>query len=143
MPANGFSVGKDVTVDLVIGGENVRFSLITGFMSSPEYAENTIEGLDGVTRHQTLPTCWKGSMDFERQGPEIDNYFAEKEAAYFQGFDLPSGTITETIQEPSGAVSQFRYEEAVLMLEDAGDKKGKDTIKQKVSFKASRRVKVV
>lgn len=143
MPVNGFTVGRDVTVDLVIGGENVRFSLITGFTSKPKYAENTIEGLDGLDRHLVEPAGWEGDMDFERQGPELDSYFARIEAAFFAGLDLPSGTITETIQEPNGSVSQFRYEMVVLMLESAGDKKGKETVKQKVAWKASRRVQVV
>lgn len=142
MPTNGFSVGKDVTVDLVIGGQNVRFSLITGFESAPEYSEPDVIGLDGITRYLVLPTGWKGKMDFERQGPQLDTYFAEREAAYFAGQDLPSGTITETIQEPDGGVSQFRYEGAVLMLEDAGSKKGLESVKQSVSWKASRRIQV-
>jgi len=42
----------------------------------------------------------------------------------------------------SGAVSQFRFEGVVLKLDDAGNWKGDSTVKQKLSFMASRRIKV-
>jgi hypothetical protein len=51
-------------------------------------------------------------------------------------------TITETIAEVSGAITQYRYLGALLKLDDAGDYAGDATVKQKVSFVCSRRVKV-
>ncbi|MFD2271836.1 hypothetical protein ACFS07_13390 [Undibacterium arcticum] len=51
-------------------------------------------------------------------------------------------TITETIQEVSGSISQYRYLQVLLTLEDAGNYKGDDSVHQKMRFVAARRVKV-
>ncbi|MFD2271412.1 hypothetical protein ACFS07_10430 [Undibacterium arcticum] len=40
-------------------------------------------------------------------------------------------TITETIQEVSGSISQYRYLQVLLTLEDAGNYKGDDSVHQK------------
>jgi hypothetical protein len=53
-----------------------------------------------------------------------------------------SGTITETIQEPGGGVSVYRYDAVVFKLKTLGDKKGNELIKGKMGFFAQRRIKV-
>jgi len=142
MPVNGFSVGRDVTLTIVSPSGPLNFSLITDFTSKPEQTEKKIKGLDGVTRHARFPDGWTGSFSIERQDSTVDDYFAALEANYYAGLNEQPCTITETITEASGAVSQFRYLNVLLKLDDAGDWSGDNTVKQKISFLASQRQKI-
>lgn len=142
MPVNGFNVGRDVSVDINTSTGPLNFGLITKFTAKQDITDKKVKGLDGITRHARFPDGWSGTFDVERQGPELDNFFAQAEDNYYAGVDEQGGTITETITEVSGAVSQFRFLGVLLKYDDAGDWSGDDTVKQKVSFVASRRVKV-
>lgn len=142
MPVNGFTVGKDVSLDIIGPQGPLRFNLITMFTAKPEITDQKVKGLDGITRHVRFPDGWAGSFDLERQDSTIDDYFAQLEANYYAGLNENPLTITETITEVNGSVSQYRFVGVLLKLDDAGDFKGDATVKQKVSFMASRRLKV-
>ncbi len=142
MPINNFSVGRDVSLDVVTPDGPLPFGLITKFTAKPDITDKKIKGIDGITRHVRFPDGWSGVFDVERQDSTLDDYFASLEANYYAGMNELSCTITETIQEVSGAVSQFRYVGVLLKLDDAGDWAGDETVKQKLSFVASRRLKV-
>jgi len=143
MPINSFNVGKDVSLDIVDPNQGViTFTLITGFAAKQRIKEDRISGLDGVIRPLILPDGWEGSLDIERSDSLVDDYFAAVEAAYYNGQSVQSATITETISEASGAVSQYRYTGVMLKFENAGDWKGESSVKLKVGFLASRRLKV-
>ena len=142
MPMNGFSVGRDVSLSIVTAAGPLRLSLITGFSAKPNTAETRVKGLDGITRYLRFPDGWAGSFDVERQDSTVDDYFAQLEANYFAGINEQPATITETITEPSGAVTQYRYIGVLLKLDDAGTYQGDATVKQKLSFVANRKLKL-
>jgi hypothetical protein len=83
-----------------------------------------------------------GTFDLERQDSKVYDYLAQLEANYYAGLNEQPVTITETITEVSGAVTQYRYLGVLLRLDDAGDKAGDSTVKQRLSFTAQRRIKV-
>lgn len=143
MPAQGYTIGKDVAVDIIGPNGPKRFAVRTGFDSKQETNSIRVKRADGLTDFLELPDGWSGSFDFERSGGEIDAYFAELEELYYHGEDWGSVTITETITERGGQVSQYRYTGVALKYSSAGTKAGGDTVKQKVDFMAQRRVKVV
>lgn len=142
MPANGYTVGRDLSLDLIGPSGPINFSQIVGFTSKPDITDKKIKGLDGITRHLRFPDGWSGSFEIERQDSTVDDYFSQIEANYYAGLNENAGTITETIQEVSGAITQYRYLQVLLTLEDAGNFKGDDSVHQKVRFVAARRVKV-
>lgn len=142
MPLNGFSVGRDVSLDIIGPAGPLRFNLVTGFNSKPDITDQKVKGLDGITRHVRFPDGWSGAFDVTRSDSTIDDYFAQIEANYYAGLNEQPCTITETITEVSGAVTQYRYLQVLLKLDDAGQWQGDQTVKQKVSFVAARRVKV-
>lgn len=142
MPVNNFTVGRDCTLTVVTASGPLNLNLITGFQSSPEMAEVKVKGLDGITRHARFFDGWRGSFDIERQDSTVDDYFAQLEANYYAGINEQPATLTETITETSGQVSQYRYLQVLLKLDDAGAKRGDQTVKQRLSFVASRRVKI-
>ncbi len=142
MPINGFSVGRDVTLNVITPGGPIPFGLVTKFSSKPVVSEAKVKGLDGVTRHVRFPDGWQGSFDCERQDSTLDDYFAQIEANYYAGLDEKPCTITETITETTGAITQYRYIGVLFKLDDAGEWEGDKTVKQRLSFVAEQRIKV-
>lgn len=142
MSLNGYSVGKDIALDIIGAQGPLRFSQIISFMSKPDTTDQKIKGLDGITRHLRFPDGWSGSFEIERQDSTVDDYFSQIEANYYAGLNEIPVTITETITEVNGSVSQYRYLQVILVLEDAGNFKGDASVHQKVRFMSARRVKV-
>lgn len=142
MSQSGYSIGRDTTVSVVLpDGTTLNFGKITGFDSKQSTSEQEIPGLDGVTDHLRFYKGWTGDFMAERRGSDLDAYFSQLEASYFAGRSEPYVTIQQTITEPNGQVSQFRFDNCVLKYDDAGSWAADKTVSQKVSFTASRRVK--
>jgi hypothetical protein len=135
-------VGRDVSLTIVTGSGPLNLNLITAFRSKPDMAEVKVKGLDGLTRHARFYDGWSGGFDVERQDSTVDDYFAQLEANYYQGISEQPATITETITEPNGAVTQYRYMQVLLKLDNAGEWKGDSTVKQQISFVAAQRRKI-
>ncbi|AYM76900.1 hypothetical protein D9M09_14655 [Janthinobacterium agaricidamnosum] len=142
MPLNGYSVGRDLSLDIIGPNGPINLNQIVGFTAKPDVTDKKIKGLDGITRHLRFPDGWSGSFDLERQNNVVDDYFSTLEANYYAGLNESPATITETIQEVDGSISQYRFLQVLLTLEDPGSFKGDDTVRQKVRFVAARRVKV-
>ncbi|WP_042298956.1 hypothetical protein [Paraburkholderia kururiensis] len=142
MSINNFSVGRDISLDIVTGSGPLQINLITGFQSNQESTEVKVKGLDGVTRFVRFFDGWKGKFEVERQDATLDQYFSQLEQNFYSGIGESAVTITETISEASGSVSQYRYLGVLLKFDDAGDWKGDATVKQVVSFVASRRIQI-
>lgn len=142
MPLNGFSIGRDVTLNIDTSTGTLSLSLITGFNSRQEVVKKKVKGLDGKTRPLKFPDGWAGRFEIEREDATLDKYIAQEEANYYAGEDNPNITITETITEADGSVSQFQYKGCTLTLSDAGDWKGDDTVKQTLEFEAIQRIQL-
>ena len=142
MSLNGYTVGRDIALDVIGAQGPLRFNQIISFMSKPDTTDQKIKGLDGITRHLRFPDGWSGSFEIERQDSTVDDYFTQIEANYYAGLNEIPVTVTETITEVNGSVSQYRYLQVILVLEDAGTYKGDASVHQKVRFMSARRVKV-
>lgn len=147
MPVNTgvglMSLGKDVSVDVVLpDGRHLNLGNVTGFDPKPITKELASSGIDGVPRHAVVPEGWTLTFDVDREGPNVDNWWAAFEVAYYSGNVLYNATILETIDEPDGSISQWRYVGCALKLDDAGARKSDNYIKMKVTGKASHRIKV-
>lgn len=140
-----FNVGRDWTVDVfdpLLGGVQ-SFRIITGFTKTQNTTRIQSRGLDGTTRIRDLRDTWEGTITFDRADPVLDNYFAAREEADFNNVDLPPVSITETIREDGGGLSQFRYEGVAMTLATGGDARGDSKIEMTVNWVATRRRKVI
>ena len=137
-----FSTGRDVTLTIVTPTGPLNLNLITGFHATPDTGEVKVKGLDGITRHAMFPDGWRGGFDVERADSTLDVYFGQLESQYYAGQATAYSTITETISEPNGSVTQWRYINVLLRLDDAGSYMGDQTVKQKMSFVSSRRIQI-
>lgn len=141
MPSNNFSLGRDVTIQIATPTGVLNLPpTTTGFESKPQYNKLKSIGLDGVNRGASIPTGWDGTISIDRSNNVVDAYFAQIEAAYYAGQNLQYCTITETIRETNGAVSQYRYTGVCLSFDEAGNKTGDNKIEQKIGFFASQRL---
>lgn len=144
MPINSQSIGKDVSIDIYTsrGSLNIPAAAITSFTSQPQTSSASSKGLDGETRNAVFPDGWQGTIEVDRMSGVLDSHWADYEADYHNGVNLQPGTITETIREPDGSISQYRYTKVVLNFTNAGGKQANQFVKQTLSFMASRRLKV-
>lgn len=105
----GFSLGRDISLDIVDPNQGLlRFPIRTGWDVKANYHEINSVGLDAVPRHEDVPAGWTGSLDLDRADNTVDSYFAQMEANFYAGQRQPRVTITETIQERDGSISQYR-----------------------------------
>ena len=139
MPLNGFNTGRDVTLTLTLPNGTVSTASVTKFSSKPVTKKSRIVPLSGKVTNLVFPIGWEGSFMFDRNTPQLDNFWAAFEQAFNAGGAIPSGYLTETINETDGTVSQYRYTGVQIILDDAGTWEGDDTVKQSLDFVASTR----
>jgi len=143
MPSANYSVGRDVTVVIILpDGTQLRLDKVTSFTAKPEMSKSTVKGLDGVT--DTIPHRdggWTGSIKTERRSATLDAYFATLEANYRAGISEGYSTIQQTIAEPDGSVSQWRFERVTFEFGEAGTWESDKTVSQSVNFTSHGRIK--
>lgn len=142
MPVNQFSVGRDVSLTVVTSYGPLKFAGLTDFMADPMTTDLKSKAIDGTPRFGFIPDGWKGSFKLDRIDPTVDSWWAQVEADYYAGKNIPTATIAEIITEADGSVSEYRYTGVVLRLEKAGDWGGDKKVEQSVVFEAAKRVKV-
>lgn len=144
MPMNNFSIGRDVTLDIAgQDGKIVSFNLITQFDAKQLTGKVTIHGMDGSVRFLEIPEGWDGTISVTRGDRSLDDFIATLEENYYAGKNVLGSSITETINEPNGGISQWRYEGVMFKLDDAGSWKGNGDVAQKLSWCAGRKRRVV
>lgn len=143
MAMNNFNTGRDLSLNIIgYDGAIHSFPLQTGFDAKQATNNVKIKGLDGVVRFLDIPDGWSGTLSVERQDSTIDDYFVGLEAAYYGGQNIQASYITETISNPDGSTSQYRFTGVMLRLDDAGNWMGDKNVPMKMSWVASRRLKV-
>lgn len=138
----GYNTGKDVAIDINGPYGPVRIPKIMSFDSKPKTTSQEITPLNGLTDELLIPKGWTGTIEAERVDGTLDDWWAQFESDYFNGINQVPATITETISNPDGSLSVYRYTHVILKFEDAGKKEGDKTIRQSMSFTSRRRLKV-
>ena len=140
---NSFNVGRDTNVTIVTPAGVLALGLVTTFHASQEKAMLKAIGMDGKVRHRNNYHGWAGSIGVNRQDSVVDDYFAKLEADFYAtGATEATSSITQTVTELNGAVSQYRYTGVLFMYDDAGTWAGDAEVKLSISFVAETRVKV-
>lgn len=132
-----------VTIYDAASNSIVDFPARTGFSAEPIYKNINSEPLNGPPIFAEAPNGWKGTFDFDRTDPKIDIYFANFEAAYWAGGNPLDGSITQTIVEKDGSVTQFVYTGVAMKLTQAGQWKAAEKVTMRVEWMASTRNRVL
>lgn len=138
------NIGKDVALDVVLPDNSIlTINITTSFTAKQVTKALDSKGIDGINRVAEIPDSWSGSFAIDRSGSGLDDYFAAVEAGYYANGTLSAVRITQTITEPSGQISQYRYDGVALSLNDAGQWSGDAYVKQTINWRASKRIKVL
>lgn len=137
-----FNTGRDVSVDVVGPNGIISLSLVTDFNSHQAISKLKSAGLDGVTRYYNVPDGWMGSISIDRADRNLDDLIQLYEATYYTGGTFTYGSITETVQEVNGTISQFRFVNVVFSCSDAGNWRKDSNVTPKLDWEASRRILV-
>lgn len=144
MPAKDFNIGRDITLDIYDPQAGLqRFKLMTTYDSEAQYKHLESHALDGVPRFAAIPYGWKLQFGFDRGSSAADDYFTAQEDNYFNGDPLPEVSITETIREVDGSITQYRYTGVCLYFAKGGTWKGDSLVGQTIEAMCSRRIKIV
>jgi hypothetical protein len=142
MPQGQFNTGHDVTLSVVTSVGILTLTNLVSFKSKQDETVQKIILINGRTKHLRFIQGWSGSFDLERASSQIDAYFSLLELNQKLGIREPIASITETIQEVSGAISQFRYKGVLLSLTEAGEVAGDKSMKQTIGFVAEERPQI-
>jgi hypothetical protein len=139
MPQQGYSIGRDVTLNINTGQGILQVRGITGFTSRQEDTKVKLKLLDGHIKTLRFFEGWAGRFDLERRNGMIDRHFNRLEANYYAGITESEVTIMQTVVESDGTTTRLLYREVLLSLEEAGNYQGDTSVKQGIAFVASRR----
>ena len=144
MPMNGTSLGRDVVIDMITpyGAIQIDPTYITNFVATPVTNNDTRKGLDGVPRQMVIPNGYTGSLTVDRADSALDDWWAQFEADYYAGKMTPTSTITETISNPDGSVSVYRYTGVAWDMKSLGERRSDQVISMSLDFMAAKRIKV-
>ena len=141
-----FNVGHDAQVTVVDGPTGAvitTFPPTTMFDFKPTTKRLMSEPVNGKPIYREVPQGWEGTLEYDRYDGAIDDYFATWEANYWNGASYLAGSITQTVQEQTGAISQYQYQGVAMKLDTAGTYKAADKVPVKITWCASTRVKVL
>ncbi|MDE1139974.1 MAG: hypothetical protein PW999_10025 [Paraburkholderia tropica] len=142
MGVNSFNIGRDgsqITIIDSLAGQ-VTFNGMISFDTKARTKELESEQITGGTIFRFVPNGHEGTFEFDRQDGSVEAYFATLEANFYAGGTPPSASITQTINELDGTITQYQYVGVQLNLTDGGTWKGLDKVNPKVAWKASRKI---
>lgn len=134
-----FNVGRDVTIVLITSFGRIDIPNVTGFSCKQETQPVKSDRLDGVMLNAALPKGWSGTFECDRGSRALDDLTANIEQTWFNGGGYQVATLYQYISEPDGSQSVWAFDNVALTLEDAGDWRPDQIVKQRLSFVANRR----
>jgi hypothetical protein len=142
MSGSMFSVGRDCQVVVLGAYGRVDLVHVTGFESRQMTASVRVDRIDGLQLGAELPKGWEGTFDLERGNSAVDDFIAKLETAYYNGQSPSPGTLYQYVSESDGSTSTYQFNNVVFRLASAGLWKGDASVKQKLEFFASTRVRM-
>src|SRR5574340_1588905 len=101
MPQNGYSVGRDISLNVMTSSGQLVINRITGFDCKQETSKTKVKRLDGINDSLRFFEGWSGSFSVERSDSIIEDYFVQLEDNYYAGLNEQPATILETIDRKS------------------------------------------
>lgn len=141
--ANEFSTGRDASFDIIDPESGViRFEIKTRVEETPIYDDLASKGLDGITRRDAVPDGHRLVFGVDRKDGRLDTYFANREDRHFRGQKVPNVSVTRSVKERDGSISQFRYTDCTVKLTGGGTWAGNGIATQGLELMAARKIKI-
>lgn len=142
MTSTAFNVGRDCQLVLMGPFGRVDLTHVTSFEARQLTAAIRVDRIDGSQIAAELPKGWDGSFELERGSSAVDDFIAQIEAAFVSGSPVPTGTLYQYVTEVNGSTSTYQFNAVVFKLTQAGQWRGDQSVKQRLDFFASTRVRV-
>ncbi len=142
MSGSMFSVGRDCQVVVLGAYGRVDLEHVTGFEARQATASVRVDRIDGTTLGAELPKGWDGTFELERGNSAAEDLIAQLEADFFAGNNPAAGTLYQYITEVDGSTSTYQFNNVVFKLANAGMWRGDASVKQRLEFFGSTRVRV-
>lgn len=140
---NDFTIGNDVRLVLIFGIlGRIDLAHITGFSAKQIVKQLRVPVLNAPPIGRDVPGGWNGTFDLDRANSAADDLASAVETLFWNGQRLPAGQIYQYVNEPDGSTSTYLFSGATLSVEDAGTWQQEQTVKQRLSFFASRRRRI-
>jgi hypothetical protein len=142
MAIAAFSVGRDTQLVIIGPSGQVNLSYVVAFDSRQLTESVRVNGLDGNQMGMELPKGWEGSFELERGDSTVEDFIASLEQGYFNGSMNEFSAMYQYVSEVDGSTSTYQYNSVVFKLTNAGLWRGDTSVKQKLEFFASRRIRI-
>lgn len=142
MSGSMFSVGRECQVVALGAYGRVDLEHVTGFEGRQMTASVRVDRIDGVQLGAELPKGWEGHFDLERGNSAVEDFIAHLESDFHNGLSPAPGTLYQYINESDGSTSTYQYNNVVFKLASAGLWRGDASVKQRLEFFASTRVRM-
>ena len=131
LTGNSFNVGRDITLQIVINGQNFsNLGLVTDTSrkSLSHMHEVVPTNNDGQPVRRTTFSGYEFQLHLSRQNGQFDSLVRALQDNYFNGGTPPKVTMTETIRNPDNSVNQTVYTGGTIVPESMGAFKGADGV---------------
>jgi hypothetical protein len=143
MAINTLSVGRDITLNIHSPSGEINIPTVISFTCKPKPDVRSSVAMNGNVLFAPIPLGYAGSIVIDRTSPALQQIWTAYENAYYGGQNLLASTITETIKEADGTVTQWIATGVMFDAQDFGDWMGNDIVKQTLNFNASKYKQVV
>jgi hypothetical protein len=141
--SNGqFNTGRDCTIVLIGPFGRVQLDNVTGFEARQTVAAIKVDRLDGIQLQADLPKGWEFSLDMERSSNSLDLLMAGIEANWFNAGNIQNSTMYQYVNEADGSTTTLQYDSVCLRLDDAGNWRPDQAVRQRITGSANRRIPV-
>jgi hypothetical protein len=138
MSANGLTVGKDITLNVHTPDGELNIPIETKTFSAKP--EGTIQKSVLINSTRTMyaePTGYSGTFELDRRSNLVESFWAAYDAGWLAGRNIQPSTISITITEADGSVTQEQYLGVALLVENFGTFSGEGYVTQSISWQAA------
>lgn len=135
MPSNGYSVGRDGYLSVVLNGQVQQWQVRTKFTYK---AQNKIvksyQADTGLTVPVPVAPEGSGSIHYDRSNSQVERYFSQFFANWQAGLNILSLTLKFRVTEPSGTTTRYTFEQVAFGELNAGVWELEDIVRMDCTF---------
>jgi len=138
MAINNLSLGPDITLNIHSPTGEVVIPTVVSFMCEPTPEVRKSVAINGNVLFAPIPLGYTGSLETDRTSPAIEEFWTNYEKQYYAGVNLQPSTITVTIREANGSITQWIATGVMFDAQSFGTWSGTDFVKQTLKFNAAK-----
>jgi hypothetical protein len=143
-PNSPISTSREYSLIITAGGQ--QFNISNNYIQSAEIKPMSdlvkFKGISNIITAVPFANGHDIDLEIARVDSFIQDFWALFEASFYSGANIPSGSLTESIQESDGSITQYLYTNLFFIVESFGMIRSNELIVQKLRGFASQMFKV-